>query len=44
MKFGCFSLIDETVPLQDGSFDVVIDKGTLDAIYPHSLKELKVIE
>lgn len=33
MRFECLSLIDE-LPTPDNHYDVILDKGTLDAIYP----------
>lgn len=33
MKFESFSLLDE-LPIPENQFDVILDKGTLDAIYP----------
>lgn len=43
MGFQCISLLDESLPLQQEDYDVILDKGTLDAIYPPSLKDDKIV-
>lgn len=42
MGFQCLSLLDKDLPLKE--HDVILDKGTLDAIYPHTLKQTDVID
>jgi cyclopropane fatty-acyl-phospholipid synthase-like methyltransferase len=37
------SLIEKEIPIPPASFDTILDKGTLDAIYPPSINDLEPV-
>lgn len=43
MKFQCFSLLEANTPLEPEFYDIILDKGTLDAIYPPKLSEKEIV-